>query len=549
MNSKIEVMVSGRWIVVVLIFHAALSCSRYTNFCTDDSDCGIYEFCGPDDRCVCGVRFVPSNPCDSDVIGDSKCSHMQISYRPIGSDLVAEEWCPINSAVCRIHCDVAEEEDSILDVVCFDSKGGVPVARSASKFYRDNSNTEVTTIRFVLGYANGFTTTTRMDENGIPDGCSPLAQEHGRYGHSTTLLDDGRVLIVGGARRFAPGVYEYLTTAEIFDPSTGKHEMIVDVDGFPINMLSGTGRAFHTATLLSDGRVLVAGGVGVENDKISALDTSELFDPARKEFVELITIHHGRAHHSANMLPSGDVLLIGGADIVDGNTVRIYNDALIYNSGENKWSLADSTMNAARAYHQATLVHPVGKSGYMLVSGGENENGALKSVELFDLESSAFVDLTAINANYGRTRHCAVDMENGYIALVGGTSNSDQTGALSQVEFFHYETPEEYGRFIDESLQLRTERVDHRCAFIGADRVLVSGGVSSSGDAIDTAEVLSARPGGFFLEDTPRSYDMPRYLHSVCHLESGAIYLSGGIPDEDPYHYSISKSSLFVPYP
>ena len=118
-----------------------------------------------------------------------------------------------------------------------------------------------------------------------------------RFGHTATLLPNGHVLIAGGA----DAGFATLATAELYDPATGTFS--------PTGSMS-TPRFNHTATLLPDGRVLVAGG----SDNTSApLATAELYDPATGTFSPTGSMTTARAAQSATLLPNGLVLIAGGA--------------------------------------------------------------------------------------------------------------------------------------------------------------------------------------------------------------------------------------------
>jgi hypothetical protein len=121
-----------------------------------------------------------------------------------------------------------------------------------------------------------------------------------RGDHSATLLADGRVLIVGGAAEFDPGggSPEAIANAEIFDAKTGTFTAVASLV---------TERAGHSATLMADGRVLVAGG----RNSIGDPRTTEIFDPAHGTFVAGPTA--GAPHHAslAPVLADGRILLTG----------------------------------------------------------------------------------------------------------------------------------------------------------------------------------------------------------------------------------------------
>jgi len=121
----------------------------------------------------------------------------------------------------------------------------------------------------------------------------------GRRRHTATLLDDGRVLVAGGG--FPPGT----ATAEIYDPSSGTWS--------PTGNMADP-RTAHTATLLTNGRVLVAGGER-RGEGTPQLNTSEEYDPDTGTWGSRRLMPVGRSYHTATLLEDGSVLVAGGADI------------------------------------------------------------------------------------------------------------------------------------------------------------------------------------------------------------------------------------------
>jgi hypothetical protein len=151
--------------------------------------------------------------------------------------------------------------------------------------------------------SNQFTPGTRMNQ--------------GRWLHTATLLNDGRVLIVGGRDNNCTGncdVYS-LRTAEIFDPSTGLFTPTADLH---------ISRYGHTATLLPDGRVLILGGESTEviEDGSDEVKTTEIYDPASGQFSLGPELILGRSSHTATWLNCGKILLAGGYRVSGFGTER-----------------------------------------------------------------------------------------------------------------------------------------------------------------------------------------------------------------------------------
>jgi len=155
----------------------------------------------------------------------------------------------------------------------------------------------------------------------------------GRWGHSATLLDDGRVLVVGGKER----PYGSLGSAEMFDPITGTWSPAE-------NMLTPRGEG-HTATLLNDGRVLVTGS---ENKSLA-----EVYDPSTGQWAPAGTMMNARRGASATLLDNGRVLVAGGEDsTVTGS--KVLDSAEIYDPSTGEWTATGSMMQA-HSGHSATL--------------------------------------------------------------------------------------------------------------------------------------------------------------------------------------------------
>ena len=181
-----------------------------------------------------------------------------------------------------------------------------------------------------------------------------------RYWHTATLLQDGRVLAVGGSND--GDLTSALSSAELYDPLFGKWSMAGDLGG---------GGVWHTATLLPNGKVLVAGGNGggIGGDVVFA--TSEQFDPVSQTWTRTGDLSTRRYSHTATLLPSGDVLISGGGLQIGHYPTLQYETLDLterFDPNTATWT-GSANLNAARSGHTATLL----SDGTVLVAGGGDD--------------------------------------------------------------------------------------------------------------------------------------------------------------------------------
>ena len=184
-----------------------------------------------------------------------------------------------------------------------------------------------------------------------------------RINHTATLLSNGKVLMAGGM-----GEGGYLASAELYDSGLGT---------FAATGSMAEGRDVHTATLLPSGKVLIAGGINMG----AYLGSAELYDPSAGGFTVTGSMTATRMNHTATLLPNGKVLIAGGT----GNGGQYFASAELYDPSTGKFT-AIASMTAARSSHTATLL----PNGKVLIAAGYSDGSYLSSAELYDPDVGKF---------------------------------------------------------------------------------------------------------------------------------------------------------------
>ena len=189
-------------------------------------------------------------------------------------------------------------------------------------------------------------------------------EQGARYNHVGVLLSDGRVLIAGGMPR---GVtFSNFASAQIYDRASGTWSCTG-------SMAIGRRHGF-TLTLLPSGKVLVAGGT--TNWTGPATNKAELYDPTTGSWTPTTPMPTTQTDHSATLLLDGTVLVAGGRDVGPGT---VLNTALIYDPVAQTWSPTAGTMAGPRYGHLAVRL----LDGRVLIVGGSDGVVVLSTAELF----------------------------------------------------------------------------------------------------------------------------------------------------------------------
>jgi len=289
-----------------------------------------------------------------------------------------------------------------------------------------------------------------------------------RYLPTATLLPNGKVLVAGGYSNTAPPSFGITDSAELYDPATGTWSVTGNLT---------THRAWHSAALLPNGKVLLAGGAGGSNNS-SILNTAELYDPATGTWSVTGSLIAARYGHTATLLQNGNVLIAGGSD--DGDLASTLASAELYDPAIGRWSNT-ANLNRSRVLHTATLL----PNGKVIVAGGYDWPPiSLNSAELYDPATGTW-SITG-NLNTARDSHTATPLPNGQVLVAGGYdwNRGFPSGDLNSTELYDPPT----GAW-NNTAHLNTARYSHTATLLQNGKVLVAGGFNNTDGTLNSAEL------------------------------------------------------------
>jgi N-acetylneuraminic acid mutarotase len=303
-----------------------------------------------------------------------------------------------------------------------------------------------------------------------------------RSGETATRLLDGRVLVVGGLGADPTQETVDLASAELYDPTTGTFS--------PTGSMA-TSRNGHTATPLPDGRVLIAGGIGVPvgssvHDEM--LSSAELYDPKTGKFSLTGSMTADRYYATASLLADGRVLVAGGFPGGTGTPAS----AEVYDPATGTFSKTGS-MPDGRVQSSATLL----SDGRVLFSGGLLMNGGdtdVSSALLYDPQTGQFSETGSMVEP--RDSATATRLADGQVLVVGGfarpsdlptTAKGPVIVSVASAELYDPGT----GTFSDAG-SMTTARAGHSATLLLDGRVLIAGGLNmtpTTADVLGSAEL------------------------------------------------------------
>jgi N-acetylneuraminic acid mutarotase len=282
-----------------------------------------------------------------------------------------------------------------------------------------------------------------------------------RVGHTATALPDGTLLVTGGINfiQGEPAGTAY-TSAEIYDPIANSWSSAGNM---------AVKRAGHTATLLEDGRVLVAGGSS-DDTLLTATGSAEIYDPATRAWSSTSNMSSARFSHTAVALPDGRALIVGGQG--PGSSSQTVFSAENFDPTANAWTLTAPLPNDIFPYQNTTTLL---LNGQVLVAGGANfYPGPFRSfgtTALYDPVSNAWSDA----ANIGeRSLQAATLLANGKVLITGGYDATIASG-LSTAALYDPST-----NSVTQEPSLPNVDYGQSAVLLGNGAVLITGGVGNS---------------------------------------------------------------------
>ena len=336
---------------------------------------------------------------------------------------------------------------------------------------------------------------------GVPSWTPSGNMATGRYYHTATLLPNGKVLVTGGWSSNLVAA-----SAELYDPIAGTWTATGSL---------ATARHSHTATLLPNGKVLVCGG---QISTGSYLKSAELYDPATGAWVPAGSLATVRSRHTATLLPNGKVLVCGGSNEDEGQSTA---SAELYDPVTGTWTNTGGLVTA-RTSQTATLL----PDGRVLVAGGWGQGSPLSSAELYDSATGVWTATgSLLVASYA---HTATLLPGGKVLVAGGY------GGGPHAELYNPVT----GTWANTGSPAAS-RYEHTATLLPNGQVLLAGG--SNGDYVVGAELYNPTTS---LWAAAGSLATGRYSHTVTLLTNGKVLLTGGYNFRDATGY-LSSTELF----
>jgi hypothetical protein len=322
-----------------------------------------------------------------------------------------------------------------------------------------------------------------------------------RYAHTATLLPNGKVLVAGGSSGAPFDNTHNLSSAELYDPATGLWTQTGNMN---------VPRAWATATLLGNGKVLVSGGT---NEIVYALASAELYDAATGAWTLTGSMNEGRVTHQAEILKNGKVIAFGG---YQANTGIQLTSTELYDPTTGIWTTVGS-MNSKRADFASGVLG----DGRVLAAGGITCCGyePLQSSETYDPNTRTWTLAGNMTVRRGQVK-LAVLPDGGALIVGGGFDNP-----VASAERFAYSTGIWTAR-----APMSVARILQTYTRLPSGEILIAGGTNSVIKSIKGFEIYNPRTD---IWHSPGFLTVAHKLHTATLLQDGRVLVAGGQDETD----------------
>lgn len=311
-----------------------------------------------------------------------------------------------------------------------------------------------------------------------------------RWEHTATRLSDGTVLVAGGRNGSA-----VLESVEIYDAKT---------NSWTVASPLASARSGHVAITLTNGKVLLLGG---RDGAGSALKVSSLYEPSTGTWSATGSMNTARQNHAACLLTNGTVVVTGGSADTEG--LDSLSSTEIYNPSSGVWTLT-GYLNAPRSFHSINLV-----SGEPTVIGGGSGSTYVTDIEVYN---SQFGEWGIAGSGGGgdpsrrRKSHTATVLRDFRVLVAGGTTTAPLATAGTYKPYSWTVTG-----------GMAASHSGHTATLLRNDKVLVVGGLNADG----VSSVVCELYGGSGWSAAP-SLATARTGHTATLLSSGGVLVAGG---------------------
>jgi Bacterial Ig-like domain (group 2)/IPT/TIG domain/Beta-propeller repeat/Galactose oxidase, central domain len=333
-----------------------------------------------------------------------------------------------------------------------------------------SSNTSMASINgggLATGLAAGNTaitatsgTTSARASLFVTAGSAPATLNTGRYLHSATILGNGQILIAGGISCASVGSCTYLNAAEIYNQTANTFT----------NTGSMSAPRSAPAVLLTGGKVLIAGGYSCDTSgNCSSLSGAEIYDPSSGTFSGAGNMTVARSGHTVTVLNDGTVLIAGGENCSSATSCVALASAERYDPVAGTFTYLNQ-LNYARFGATATLLN----NGEILIAGGYNGSTFPAPGEIY-FPKEGFFGTTSNNLNTPSYQGTATLLNNGKVLIAGGSTCAPPGCPTSAAELYDPNA----NTFSSIGSGMNVARFSHTATLLTNGQVLIAGGYSS----------------------------------------------------------------------